>query len=81
MATARADGAHFVNAIVRAPSLDSYPPLRSVGEGPPLPLVAAVRCACGGVLRQHAGDALVAIVGAHNATDEHRAWRIEREAL
>lgn len=64
----------------KAPRLDSYPPLRSVPEAALFPLVGACRCACGGVLRQHAGDAVSAIVGAHNATVEHRAWRYDRGA-
>lgn len=64
----------------KAPRLDSYPPLRSAGEAALIPVVAACRCACGGVLRQHAGDATAAVVGAHNATVEHRAWRFERDA-
>jgi hypothetical protein len=37
-------------------------------------------CACGGVIRAHANDRAIAYaVTGHNASERHRAWRLEED--
>lgn len=64
-------------AVVLAPPIDSYPPLHVVPEAC-LEVRRVEPCACGGRLVQLEGDDVAAVVGRHNETIAHRAWRLER---
>jgi hypothetical protein len=60
-------------AVVLAPPLDSYPPVRHLAAH------ELVRpCACGVDIVQRTGEDVVAVVAGHNAHPAHRAWRERR---
>ena len=65
-------------AVVLAPPLDAYPPLRGVPERVLLPVVRVEPCACGTRLVQLEGDSITAVVARHEAMAAHRAWRGRR---
>ena len=60
-------------AIVLAPPIDSYPPLRVVSEA-----ASAFRiepCACGGSVVQLRGEQVTAALTHHQRTLLHASWR------
>jgi hypothetical protein len=65
-------------AVVLAPPMDSYPPLRVVREDELLPVVRVEACDCGERIQQLAGEDVTTVVARHNERLAHRAWRGER---
>jgi hypothetical protein len=62
-------------AVRRAPPLDSYPAILYRGEG----VTAMLRvepCACGGSVVQWRDETVTKAVQGHNASPQHRAWRV-----
>lgn len=68
-------------AVLKAPAFDTYPAPTGIGEPELLPVIRVEPCACGEYIRQLAGDTIAAVVGAHNDTIPHRAWRFDRSPL